>query len=69
MPMPTSSSRKNDRHRKTEHRKLWKKVYSLEYGTTNQYYRIILRKLKAGSRDYQTLCAYCNWLKRYGVVS
>jgi len=136
MPMPTSSSRKNDRHRKTEHRKLWKKVYSLEYrvnnlektkvierksslqrhneilkeifdilgrecsnpdcpipkekmnpialqidhvnndgakdrkvygvkATSNQYYRRILKKLKEGSKDYQTLCAYCNWVKGY----
>lgn len=28
------------------------------------YYKYILRKLKKGSKDYQLLCANCNWLKR-----
>jgi len=30
-----------------------------------QYYRIILRQIKLGSKDYQLLCANCNWIKRY----
>jgi hypothetical protein len=25
----------------------------------------ILRELRNGSKDYQLLCAYCNWMKRY----
>ena len=28
-------------------------------------YRKILQAIKSGSKDYQLLCAYCNWLKRY----
>jgi hypothetical protein len=28
------------------------------------YYRLILNKIKNGSKDYQLLCANCNWLKR-----
>lgn len=31
-----------------------------------QYYMMILEKIKAGSRDYQVLCANCNWLKQNG---
>lgn len=27
------------------------------------YYLQILREIKAGSKDYQILCANCNWLK------
>jgi hypothetical protein len=29
------------------------------------YYKFVLAQLKAGSKDYQLLCANCNWLKRY----
>lgn len=29
-----------------------------------EYYRFILAQLKAGSKDYQCLCANCNWIKR-----
>lgn len=29
------------------------------------YYRIVLKEIKAGSKDYQLLCANCNWIKRY----
>lgn len=29
------------------------------------YLRVILRELKAGSKDYQLLCANCNWIKRF----
>ena len=28
------------------------------------YYRGILKEVKAGSKDYQLLCANCNWIKR-----
>lgn len=28
-------------------------------------YRDILIQLKSGSKDYQLLCANCNWIKRY----
>lgn len=33
-----------------------------------QYYRILLKKIKLGSKDYQLLCAYCNWLKRMEIT-
>lgn len=29
------------------------------------YYNHVLRRIKAGSKDYQLLCANCNWIKRY----
>lgn len=29
------------------------------------YYRDVLKEIKFGSKEYQLLCAYCNWLKRY----
>lgn len=29
------------------------------------YYRRLLKEIKAGSKDYQLLCANCNWIKRY----
>jgi hypothetical protein len=29
------------------------------------YHKHILSQLKAGSKDYQLLCANCNWIKRY----
>jgi len=29
------------------------------------YLRHVLNQIKAGSRDYQLLCANCNWIKRY----
>lgn len=28
------------------------------------YYRGILKEVRAGSKDYQLLCANCNWIKR-----
>jgi len=31
----------------------------------NHYYNSILREIKSGSKEYQLLCAYCNWMKRY----
>lgn len=27
--------------------------------------KVILDRIKAGSKDYQLLCANCNWIKRY----
>lgn len=29
------------------------------------YYKHILEQIKDGSKDYQLLCANCNWIKRY----
>lgn len=29
------------------------------------YMRFILNQIKAGSKDYQLLCANCNWIKRF----
>lgn len=29
------------------------------------FYLNILKKIKAGSKDYQLLCANCNWIKRH----
>jgi hypothetical protein len=29
------------------------------------YLRVVLEKIKSGSKDYQLLCANCNWIKRY----
>jgi hypothetical protein len=34
-------------------------------GPNETYYNHILKEIKAGSRDYQLLCANCNWIKRY----
>ena len=36
-----------------------------ETKTTRVYYPTILKKIKAGSKDYQVLCANCNWIKKY----
>ena len=36
----------------------------IEKFTTCSYYRFVLNQLKAGSKDYQLLCANCNWIKR-----
>lgn len=37
--------------------------FSQDLGSS--YYKEILAQLKAGSKDYQLLCANCNWIKRY----
>ena len=29
------------------------------------YYKSILEEIQKGSKDYQVLCVYCNWMKRY----
>ena len=31
----------------------------------NLYYLHVLNEIKKGTKKYQLLCAYCNWLKRY----
>lgn len=33
--------------------------------TSYRYYRYVLQQLRAGSKDYQLLCANCNWIKRF----
>jgi hypothetical protein len=30
-----------------------------------RFYKKVLKAIKSGSKDYQLLCAYCNWMKRY----
>jgi hypothetical protein len=30
-----------------------------------EYYGFVLRQIKLGSKDYQLLCANCNWIKRH----
>lgn len=30
-----------------------------------QYLKKVYNELKNGSKDYQLLCAYCNWMKRF----
>jgi hypothetical protein len=30
----------------------------------DMYYKRILDEIKAGSKDYQLLCANCNWIKK-----
>jgi hypothetical protein len=32
---------------------------------TKSYYKSVLEKLLSGSKDYQLLCANCNWIKRF----
>lgn len=32
---------------------------------SEMYYRHVLKQIQSGSKEYQLLCAYCNWLKRY----
>jgi len=39
-----------------------KKDIGLRCRTT--YYRDVLQQLKAGSKNYQLLCANCNWIKK-----
>lgn len=36
-----------------------------KFGSSANLLRHILKKLKAGSKDYQLLCANCNWIKRW----
>ena len=33
--------------------------------THGPVYSVILREIKAGSKEYQLLCANCNWIKRH----
>lgn len=34
-------------------------------GSTTSYYSFVIKQIKAGSKDYQLLCANCNWKKKY----
>lgn len=34
------------------------------HGGSRAYYLHILEQIKSGSKDYQLLCANCNWIKR-----
>ena len=36
-----------------------------QFSSFYSYQKNILRKIKAGSKDYQLLCANCNWIKRW----
>jgi len=36
-----------------------------QFSNYNQWLKFILPKIQVGSKDYQLLCAYCNWIKRY----
>ena len=40
------------------------KERKFNHGSNIQYYLNILRKIKAGSKDYQLLCPNCNLLKK-----
>lgn len=37
----------------------------LKFGNSASYYLHILREIENGSKDYQLLCANCNWIKRW----
>lgn len=39
-----------------------KKLFLKHYGT---YLRFVLKEIQADSKDYQLLCANCNWKKKY----
>jgi len=39
-----------------------RKIFQADY---RRYYEHVLEQIKAGSKDYQLLCANCNWIKRY----
>lgn len=36
-----------------------------KFKNSYQYYIYVLEQIKSGSKDYQLLCANCNWIKRY----
>lgn len=36
-----------------------------KFKNEDYYYRFVLEQLKSGSKDYQCLCANCNWVKRH----
>jgi len=38
---------------------------SKENPSCYSYYKRILEEIKAGSKNYQLLCVYCNWQKRF----
>lgn len=43
----------------------YKKKTGSKNGGGEMYYKKVLVEIKAGSKDYQLLCANCNWIKRY----
>jgi len=36
-----------------------------KFNCHHAYYKHILEEIEAGSKDYQLLCANCNWIKRF----
>jgi len=36
-----------------------------QFTSTTQMFKRIVEKIKAGSKDYQILCANCNWKKKF----
>ena len=41
-----------------------KKERIIRTGTAT-FYRHVLKEIKSGSKEYQLLCANCNWIKRF----
>jgi hypothetical protein len=37
----------------------------LKFGDSGSYYLHILKEIEKGSKEYQLLCANCNWIKRW----
>jgi len=35
------------------------------FGSNYTYYKYVLGQINDGSKNYQLLCANCNWIKRY----
>ena len=52
------------RNNGNEERKQFSYGSSRGYSSTG-YIRFILLKVREGNKDYQLLCPYCNWRKRY----
>lgn len=40
-------------------------LFGSKYTSGSIYYKRILDKIKDGSKEYQLLCANCNWIKRH----
>lgn len=36
-----------------------------QFKSSKSYYEFLINKIENGSKDYQLLCANCNWIKRY----
>lgn len=39
-------------------------VKTRQESSSDRYIKI-LKEIREGSKKYQTLCVYCNWIKRY----